>query len=49
MAAPYFKAEDSDLFSTTKLVFERACGDTCSLVKEDAALYGVHPARKKIG
>jgi site-specific DNA-methyltransferase (adenine-specific) len=48
MAARHLKAEANDLFSTEKLVFEKAAGGTASLVKEDCALYEVRPARKKI-
>ncbi|NMC96693.1 MAG: site-specific DNA-methyltransferase, partial [Deltaproteobacteria bacterium] len=48
MAARYLKAENADLFATTKLVFEKATAEPASLVKEDLALYEVRPARKKL-
>lgn len=48
MAARYLKAETDDLFSTTKLLFEKTATETASLVKEDDALYEVRPARKKL-
>ena len=48
MAARYLKAENSGLFSTSKLVFERASTEGACLVKEDEALYQVRPARKKL-
>jgi modification methylase len=48
MAARYLKAESSGLFSTAKLVFERAYTEAAGLVREDAALYDVRPAKKKL-
>jgi DNA modification methylase len=49
MAARYLKAENSDLFTPARLVFEKAkvAGKTC-MVAEDHALYTVHPARKRL-
>lgn len=48
MAARYLKAENADLFATSKLVFEKATPEPASLVKEDHALYEVRPAKKKL-
>ncbi len=48
MTARYLKAETADLFSTTKLLFEKAATETASHVKEDPALYEVRPARKRL-
>ena len=52
-AAPIFRQmveekETSDLFSTAELRFEKAPTETADLVKEDAALYEVRPAKKKL-
>jgi site-specific DNA-methyltransferase (adenine-specific) len=47
MAARYLKAENAGLFSTSKLVFEKASMEGACLVKEDEALYQVRPAKKK--
>lgn len=48
MAARYLKAETSDLFTTAELRFEKAPTETAALVKEEPALYGVRPAKKKL-
>ena len=48
MAVRYLKAENSDLFSTAKLLFEKAAPGAAHLVKENQALYEVQPARKKL-
>ncbi len=48
MTASLLKAETSNLFSTTKLLFEKVTTETANLVKEDQALYEVRPARKKL-
>jgi site-specific DNA-methyltransferase (adenine-specific) len=48
MTARYLKAENSDLFSTATLSFERADAEASALVREDHALYDVRPARKKL-
>jgi site-specific DNA-methyltransferase (adenine-specific) len=48
MAARHLKAETMDLFSTAKLVFEKADTETANLIKEDQSLYEVRPARKKL-
>jgi site-specific DNA-methyltransferase (adenine-specific) len=48
MAARYLKAENANLFSTAKLVFERVAPEPASLVEEDRALYDVRPARKRL-
>ncbi len=48
MAARYLKAENADLFSDSKLIFERAiAGKTC-LVTEEQAFYEVRPAKKRL-
>jgi len=48
MAARYLKAESCDLFSNTKLVFERATTERPCLVKEDHELYQVRPAKRRL-
>ena len=48
MAARYLKAETNDLFSTAKLLFEKAATEPACLVKEDHALYEVRPAKKRL-
>ncbi|WP_300327463.1 site-specific DNA-methyltransferase [Accumulibacter sp.] len=53
MAARYLKAENTDLFTTASLSFERvASADVASesapRLREDHALYEVRPARKKL-
>jgi site-specific DNA-methyltransferase (adenine-specific) len=49
MTARYLKAENGDLFSTAKILFEKAVPESTGLVKEDRALYEVRPAKKKLG
>ena len=49
MAARYLKAENPDLFSGAKLIFEKAFPEPVYLVKEDQELYEVRPAKKKLG
>jgi len=49
MAARYLKAESHDLFSSAKLVFEKAhVEQTTGIVKEDRDLYMVRPAKKRL-
>jgi DNA modification methylase len=48
MAAKYLKAENPDLFSTSKLTFEKATTERACLVREDHELYQVRPAKKKL-
>jgi site-specific DNA-methyltransferase (adenine-specific) len=48
MAARYLKAENADLFSGAKLIFEKAITERACLVREDHELFEVHPARKKL-
>jgi len=48
MAARYLKAETSDLFTTAELRFEKTPTETAALVKEEPALYGVRPAKKRL-
>ena len=48
MAARYLKAENADLFATSKLFFEKVAAEPASLVREDRALYEVRPARKRL-
>ncbi|MEK6654281.1 MAG: site-specific DNA-methyltransferase [Thermodesulfobacteriota bacterium] len=48
MAARYLKAENTDLFTSAELRFERAsAGHACS-VMEDTALYEIRPAKKRL-
>jgi DNA modification methylase len=49
MAARYLKAETADLFSSSKLQFEKASPGPACMVREEQALYEVKPARKKLG
>jgi modification methylase len=44
MAARYLKAETGGLFSTEKLMFEKATTETPCFIEEDQALYEVRPA-----
>lgn len=48
MAARYLKAETMNLFSTAHINFERVTAGRALSVKEDQALYGVRPARKRL-
>ncbi len=48
MAARYLQAETPALFSSSKLIFERATTERACLVKEDHELYEVRPAKKKL-
>ncbi|HUT87730.1 MAG TPA: site-specific DNA-methyltransferase [Candidatus Heimdallarchaeota archaeon] len=48
MAARYLKAENSGLFATAELLFEKAAPEEAHLVREAQALYEVRPARKKL-
>ncbi|MGD0093820.1 MAG: site-specific DNA-methyltransferase [Planctomycetota bacterium] len=48
MAARYLKAENADLFSTARLLFEKATAEPACLVQEDHALYGVRPAQERL-
>ncbi len=48
MAARYLKAENSGLFSTAKLLFEKVNASEANSVMEDQALYAVRPAKKKL-
>jgi site-specific DNA-methyltransferase (adenine-specific) len=48
MAARYLKAENPDLFSNAKLIFEKATTEHACLVREDHELYEVRPAKKKL-
>ena len=48
MAARYLKAENADLFASSKLLFEKVADEPASLVKEDHALYEVRPAKKRL-
>jgi len=48
MAARYLKAENADLFATSKLLFERVAAEPARLVTEDRALYDVRPAKKRL-
>jgi hypothetical protein len=44
----YLKAENPDLFSSSKLIFEKATTERTCLVKEDQELYEVRPAKNKL-
>ena len=47
--ARYLKAEAQDLFSTSQLHFEKVAGKQDDRgIREDRALYTVHPARKRL-
>ena len=48
MAARYLKAENPDLFSNAKLLFEKATTERACLVREDHELYDIRPAKKKL-
>jgi modification methylase len=48
IAARYLKAENPDLFSNTKLIFEKTTTERACLVREDQALYEVRAAKKKL-
>ena len=49
MAASYLKAESTNLFSDAELLFEKAIPDKPAfMVKEDAVLYEVRPARRRL-
>ncbi|VUZ86601.1 methyltransferase [Candidatus Methylomirabilis lanthanidiphila] len=48
MAARYLKAENTDLFSNAKLLFEKVTAERACLIKKDSELYEVRPARKKL-
>jgi site-specific DNA-methyltransferase (adenine-specific) len=48
MAARYLKAENSDLFTTSKLRFEKAVAEPACMVREETALYEVRPAKKRL-
>ena len=48
MTARYLKAENPDLFSSSKMVFEKATAERACLVREDQELYQVRPAKKKL-
>lgn len=49
MTAQYLKAENSGLFSSVKLLFEKANIEQTCVVMEDQALYEIRPAKKKMG
>jgi modification methylase len=48
MAARYLKAENSDLFTTSKFLFEKAVAEPACMVREESALYEVRPAKKRL-
>lgn len=48
MAAKYLKAENPNLFSSPKIIFEKATTESTCLVREDQELYQVRPAKKKL-
>jgi site-specific DNA-methyltransferase (adenine-specific) len=49
MTAQYLKAENSGLFPSVKLLFEKANIEQTCVVMEDQALYEIKPAKKKLG
>jgi len=50
IAASYLKAESCNLFSDVEIAFEKAISEkTAFMVKEDAVLYQVRPARRRLG
>ena len=48
MAARYLKAESTDLFSKSWLLFEKAMAEPACLVREEQALYDVRPVKKRL-
>lgn len=48
MSARSLKAENPDLFSSSKLIFEKATTEGACLIREDHELYEVRPAKKKL-
>lgn len=48
LAAQQLKTESSDLFATVRLAFEKATPQATRLVMEDAELYKVRPAKKRL-
>lgn len=48
MAARYMKTENTNLFSITKLLFERAIPEGVVHLKEDQELYHIRPAKKRL-
>ncbi|WP_449245405.1 DNA-methyltransferase [Desulfobacca acetoxidans] len=48
LAAKYLKVENTDLFSRTNLIFEKASMSSASSVQEDHELYKIKPAKHKL-
>jgi len=48
MAAKFLKAENADLFSSAKLIFEKAILDPECILREDQELYDLKPAKKRL-
>ena len=48
MAARYLKAENTDLFASAELRFERISAGRACAVMEDPALYEIRPAKKRL-
>lgn len=48
MAARYLKAENTDLFASAELKFERAFAGRACAVMEEPALYEIRPAKKRL-
>lgn len=48
MAARYLKAENTDLFASAELRFERASAVCACAVMEEPALYEIRPAKKRL-
>lgn len=47
-AAQYLKAESTDLFKKTKLVFEKATSECMQSLREDQELYNINPSKNKL-
>ena len=48
MAARYLKAENTDLFASAELRFERISAGRACAIMEDPALYEIRPAKKRL-
>ena len=48
MAARYLKAENTDLFASAELRFERISAGRACAVMEESALYDIRPAKKRL-
>ncbi len=48
LAARYLKAETSDMFAKSALLFEKSASESALAVSEDVAMYEVRPARRRL-